>query len=78
MSQSSMLGTVVHESPLRMWRILKEIQQCKLYEKRNFRGASTNGKLAGINANGTVLNEINLSFIVHLSLGKFSFSVHTF
>ena len=48
---------------------------------RNFRGAFTNEKLTGINvlnAKGTILNTINVSFIDHFCFGKYSFNLNTF
>ena len=49
--------------------------------KEYFRGDLTNGKHTGINvlkAKRTILKKINVSFIVHFYLGKYSFSFHTF
>ena len=47
-------------------------------QKKSFRGTSTKGKLAGmLNYKGTILKKINISFIVHLYLRKYSFSFDT-
>ena len=51
------------------------------YQKRNFRGASTNEKHAGISvliAKETILRKINGSFCVHFFHGKYSFILDTF
>ena len=59
---------------LRIWKTLKEIQWHKFtpYQKRNFRGALTNGKLTGIsvfNSRRDYFKE-NISFFVRLYFGK--------
>ena len=41
----------------------------------------TNGKLTGIsilNAKGTILKKINVSFIVHFCIDKYSFNLYKF
>ena len=46
-----------------------------------FTGILSNGKLAeniALNANETTLRKINVSFIIYLCLGKYSFSFDTF
>ena len=51
------------------------------YQKRSFNGAPTHGKLTGIivlNARKTILKKINVSFIVHFCLSKYSLILDTF
>ena len=52
-----------------------------LYEKRCFRGALSNKKLAGIsllNAKETILKKKNVSLTIHSCLGKYSYNLDTF
>ena len=53
----------------------------KPYERRRFRGALTYRKLSGIsvmNAMGTILKKVNVSFIVNFCLGKYVSNLDTF
>ena len=53
----------------------------KLKQISSFSGAFTNRKLNGIsvlNAKGSILKKINISFIIHFCLDKYSFSQDTF
>ena len=65
-----------------MWKTLKEIQWgAALYQRRVLGGASTNEKFFGItvlNAKRNISKRINVLFIVHFCLGKYSFSHNTF
>ena len=61
--------------------LLKQRNQTKPYLKGSFWDALTNGILTGIsevNGMGTILKKINVSFIVHFCLCKYSFSLDTF
>ena len=49
--------------------------------KKDFQSASTKRKLTGIemlNTKGNILKKINVSFIVHICLDDYSFSLDTF
>ena len=50
------------------------------YQKRNFRGALTNGKLIGVSVMNikTILKKSNVSFAVPFYLGIYSFCLNTF
>ena len=48
-----------------------------LYQRRNFRGASTIGKLAGVRCQEDYYEEYKLS-LVNFCLGKYNFSLDTF
>ena len=65
----------------RCGRNYKKYNSITPYQKRNFIGASTNRRFIGIsmlNAKVTILKKINISFKVHFSLSKYSFSLNTF
>ena len=68
---------------MKIWRTLKETWRCSFiqYQKRILRDASNDSKLAGVNAlnaKGTILKTINVSYIVHLCLSKYSLNFDTF
>ena len=50
------------------------------YQKSTLIGVANHGKLSGISAlnRRTILNKINVSFIVHFCLGKYNFSLDPF
>ena len=70
----------IHHKSLRTKLTLKDVwhDSFTLYQKRSFRGVSTNGKLAVLNSKGTILKKSNVSFIVRFFLGKYSFNLDTF
>ena len=60
--------------------IKRNIVQLHIISKKSFRGALTNGKLIGIcvfNAKGSVLEKINVLFIVPFCFDKFRFRLDT-